>query len=104
MDRATHDKLMIEQSKKIQEAHDRQILENRGKTLTPRQIELLETIERFPDIGNKDLTMLMGITMSTLKEHVYCLQTRGLITFKSGFRGLKSYRISKTSNRKIKTN
>jgi DNA-binding MarR family transcriptional regulator len=97
---------MIEQSKKIQEAHDIQMLENRGKTLTPRQVELLQTIERFPDIGNKDLTILMGgITMSTLKEHIYCLQTRGLITFKSGFRGLKSYRISKkTSKRKIKTN
>jgi DNA-binding MarR family transcriptional regulator len=96
---------MIEQSKKIQEAHDMQILKNRGKTLTPRQIELLQTIERFPDIGNKDLTILMGgITMSTLKEHIYCLQTRGLITFKSGFRGLKSYRVSKTNKRKIKTN
>ena len=92
---------MIEQSKKIQEAHDIQILENRGKKLTPRQVEILELIAENPDIGNKELCMLLGITLSTLKEHTSPLQFRGLITFKSGFRGLKSYRVNKSNMKKI---
>ncbi len=92
---------MIEQSKKIQEAHEKRLLLNRGKKLTPKQIECLEIISEQPDIGNKELMMLMGITKSTLKDHLVPLQIRGLITFKSGFRGLKSYRVNKSNMKKI---
>ncbi len=101
MDRKSHDKRMIEESRKIEKAHEKQLISNRGKKLTPRQTEILETISDHPDIGNKELCMLMGITISTLKDHVSLLQFRGLITFKSGFRGLKSYRVNKSNMRKI---
>lgn len=101
MDRKTHDKRMIEQSRKIQRAHERQSLSKKGKLITPKQIEILKTIEEFPDVGNKELMVIMGITISTLKDHLVALQIRDLIKFKSGFRGLKSYRVNKSNMRKI---
>ncbi len=92
---------MIEASRKIEKAHEKKLLTNRGMKITPKQIECLELIEQFPDIGNKELMMILGITKSTLKDHLLPLQIRDLISFKSGFRGLKSYRVNKSNMKKI---
>ena len=101
MDRRSHDRRMIEESRKIEKAHDKKLQINRGRKLTGKQIECLEIISDQPDIGNKELMMLLGITISTLKDHLVPLQIRGLITYKSGFRGLKSYRVNKSNMKKI---
>lgn len=101
MDKIQHDKRMIEQSKKIQEAYEKKLLSGRGKKLTPRQINVLETIEANPDVTNKELMIILGITRSTLKEHIESLTIRDLVKFRTGIRGLKNYRVNKPVMRKI---
>lgn len=87
---------MIEQSRKIQEMHEKQMSKNRCKKLTPRQIEILELISEFPDIDNKNLTLLLGIARTTLKGHTTSLELRGLIKYKLDFQGAKKFRVNKT--------
>lgn len=93
--------MLVDQSRKIQKAYDTKLLLNRGGKITPRQSDVLQTISEFPDIGNKELMLILGITLSTLKDHLLPLQIRDLIRYKSGYRGLKTYRVNKTAMRKI---
>ena len=99
MDRTAHDKRMIAQSKKIDEAYKKNLLVNKSNKLTVKQQELYDLIGRFPDITSKQIKFCLGITRSTLGEHMENLELRGLVLSKSGTYGMKHY-----SQKKFKTN
>mgnify|MGYP002638985178 CR=1 FL=1 len=93
--------MLVEQSKRIEQAHKKNLIANRGKKVTPKQLELLKIVEEFPDIGNKNIMILLGITRSTLKEHIEAVEMRGFLKVKVGYRGIKSYRVIKSAMKKI---
>ena len=92
LDKAEHEKRMIEQSKKIEEEYQKKLQAERGSKLTPRQQEAYDIIGRFPDITKKQIRMLMGVGRSAVDDHISILQLKGMITATSGVRGALSFR------------
>lgn len=98
MNKADHDKRMIEQSKRIEAEYKKRLMSERGKKLTPRQQDVYELIGRFPNITKKQLRMLMGIGRSSVDDHLSVLQSKGMIIAKSGDKGLLMFRQKNNAN------
>lgn len=96
MNKVTHDKQMIAQSKRIEAKYKKELLLNRNKSLTERQLEIYNLIKDNKNITMTQIIMIIGITRGTLKQHLENLFTKDLIKYSIlSKRGLKGYAIKR---------
>jgi DNA-binding CsgD family transcriptional regulator len=87
---------MIAQSKRIEAKYKKELLNNRHRLLTERQLEIYNLIRDNPGITMRQIMMITGITRGTCKQHMENLFLKDLIKYEIiSKRGLKGYSIKK---------
>jgi|FLOH01.1.fsa_nt_gi DNA-binding MarR family transcriptional regulator len=94
MNKLSHELEMIKASQKIETDYNKKALEDKDKTLTPKQLAVYTLIKNNPNITFKAILVFFNITRSTLKEHIEALLIKKTIKSKVvGRNGAKVYTV-----------